>query len=67
VGGLATRANAFASPKAVRSSCSGCHGTIFDTNEAQVTDDFIAAAVVRRMVHPIDHWHVGKIERADTF
>ena len=42
-------------------------GTVFGANEAQVADDFIAAAMVRRMVDAVDHWHVGKIKRAHAF
>jgi hypothetical protein len=56
----------FASPVGVRPS-SARGGTVFGANEAQVPDDFIAAAVVRRMVDAIDHRHVGKIKRAHAF
>jgi hypothetical protein len=27
-----------------------------------MTNDFVAAALVRRMVDAVDHWHVGKIK-----
>src|SRR6516164_9916575 len=52
-----------ASPVGVWPSCAR-GGTIFGANEAQVTDDFIAAAMVRRMIDAVDHRHVGKIKRA---
>jgi hypothetical protein len=32
-----------------------------------VADDFIAAALVRRMVDTVDHRHVAKIKRAHAF
>lgn len=32
-----------------------------------MANDFIAAAIVRRMVDTIDHRHVGKIKRAHAF
>jgi len=40
---------------------------VLGANEAQVAHDFIAAALVRRMVDAIDHRHVGKIKRAHAF
>jgi len=49
------------------SSVSVCGGTVFGANEAQVADDFIAAAAIRRMVDAVDHRHVGKIKRAHAF
>src|SRR5262249_2194175 len=39
-------------------------GTVFGANEAQVADDFVAAAMVHRMIDAVDHRHVGKIKRA---
>ena len=48
-------------------SVSACGGTVFGANEAQVADDFIAAATIRRMVDAVDHRHVGKIKRAHAF
>src|SRR5262245_11185702 len=39
-------------------------GTVFGANEVQVADDFVAAAMVRRMIDAVDHRHVGKIKRA---
>jgi hypothetical protein len=51
----------------ITSSVSACCGTVFGANEPQVADDFIAAALVRRMVDAVDHRHVGKIKRADAF
>src|SRR5262249_7786954 len=56
----------FASPVGVRPG-SARSGTVFGANEAQVPDDFRAAAVVRRMVDAIHHRHVGKIKRAHAF
>ncbi len=42
-------------------------GMVGCANEAQVADDFVTAAMVRRMVVAVDHWHVGKIKRAHAF
>ena len=42
-------------------------GTVFGAKKAQVANDFVAAALVRRMVDAIDHRHVGKIKRAHAF
>jgi hypothetical protein len=56
----------FASPVGVRPS-SAHGGTVFGGNEAQVADDFIAAAMVRRMIDAVDHRYVGKIKRAHAF
>src|SRR6516164_4273811 len=53
----------FASPVGVRPN-STRGGTVFGANEAQVADDFVAAAMVRRMIDAVDHRHVGKIKRA---
>src|SRR5262249_9059882 len=53
----------FASPVRVRPN-SARGGTVFGANEAQVADDFVAAAMVRRMIDAVDHGHVGKIKRA---
>src|SRR5262249_22553464 len=53
----------FASPVRVRPK-SARGGTVFGANEAQVADDFVAAAMVRRMIDAVDHRHVGKIKRA---
>jgi hypothetical protein len=53
----------FASPLGARpNSVRG--GTVFGANEAQVADDFVAAAMVRWMIDAVDHRHVGKIKRA---
>ena len=56
----------FVSPVGVRPS-SARGGTVVGANEAQVSDNFIAAAMVRRMVDAIDHRHIGKIKRAHAF
>jgi hypothetical protein len=48
-------------------SVSAHRRTAFHTNEAQVADDFIAAAMVRRMIDAVDHRHFGKIKRAHAF
>jgi hypothetical protein len=42
-------------------------GTVIGANEAQVADDFLAAALVRGMVDAVDHRHVGKIKWAHAF
>jgi hypothetical protein len=54
-------------PALARRRCrpsSACSGTVFGAIKAQVANDFIAAAMVRRMVDAVDHRHVGKIKRA---
>ena len=35
-------------------------GMVLSGNKAQVADDFIAAAMVRRMIDAVDQRHVGK-------
>ena len=44
-----------------------CRGTVFVSNEAQVANDFIAAALVRRMVDTVDNRYVSKIKWAYAF
>ena len=67
---LSTGGNVRFVPKAdirsysITSSVSARGGTCFGANEAQMTDDFVATAMVCRMVDAIDHRHVGKIKRA---
>jgi len=54
------------SPAGARPS-SADGSTVLGGNEAQVADDFIAAAMIRRMIDAVDHRHVGKIKRAHAF
>jgi len=46
------------------SSVSAHSGTVSGVNEAQMADNFIATAMVRRMVYSVEHRHIGKIKRA---
>jgi len=51
----------------IASAFSAGGGMALGANETQVANDFIAAALVRRMVDAVDHRHVGKIKRAHAF